>query len=438
LQGTDKIDGNDRLDVYSFGGVTVDPRHHELRINGVIVDPGYRPSCTLHALLRAGGRLVTKDEMAAAVWPDKHRSGVADSAIEKAVSRVRLVLPEDARERIVPVRGLGWRFDFDREPHVQCQALQPVPAGLFELEPGRPVPNRNGFVLERRLGQSQGVEVWLARGTAGPAWRVFRLVIDEALLPAMREELHESDRLAALGPRRDIVRVYRRNLKKKPFFIEYEHGGDNLLVWAAGAKHLDPMGGPERLALFMQIAQAVRAAHSVGVLHRALNPGNVLLSRGPQGRWQVRLTGFGGSRLLDAPASHPPGSLLYVAPEHLHDPLAPATLASDMYALGVLLFHLLTGDFSLALHPGWDTYVYNMLLRGCIAGACHLDAARRMNVSRLIEELQALTGGHVARRAGMAAPPMRPLSSVAGAGERRSTPTANREGAAGTRPRGEQ
>jgi non-specific serine/threonine protein kinase len=271
---------------------------------------------------------------------------------------------------------------------MQPTAQELLPSGPLQLEHGQRVLHRSDFILERRLGQSLGGEVWLARASGNQVPSVFRIVADASLLPVMKQELAEYDRLEGLGRLRGILRVHHRNLNKLPFHIEYEYGGDNLAVWAL--EHLGPMGGPERVQLFLQIAEVMQAAHSIAVRHMSLKPENIFVSRRTQGGWQVKLAGFGGARPRDAGAPSP-GGWLHLAPELLHDGLAPATLASDMYALGVLLLQVLTGDFSLGPHPGYEEHIYQMQLRACITGACNGEPERRMRISRLINELQGLS-----------------------------------------------
>ncbi|MBL8900191.1 MAG: serine/threonine protein kinase [Planctomycetes bacterium] len=112
------------------------------------------------------------------------------------------------------------------------------------------------------------------------------------------------------------------------------------------------LGLPQRLDLFAQVCAAVAYAHERGVLHLDLKPSNVLVDR--DGR--VRVIDFGIAKLaaeLDgaaAPvgerASHAPsaGSLASMAPEQARG--GPSRLASstDVYALGLLLFELVTGE----------------------------------------------------------------------------------------------
>ena len=103
----------------------------------------------------------------------------------------------------------------------------------------------------------------------------------------------------------------------------------------------------ERLALFLRIVSAVQFAHGRLVVHRDLKPSNILVQ--PDGA--PRLLDFGIAKLLDldedaslATATTPEVRLLtpeYAAPEQIRGE-APST-ATDVYALGVLLFEMLTG-----------------------------------------------------------------------------------------------
>ncbi|MEJ0038521.1 MAG: protein kinase [Gammaproteobacteria bacterium] len=97
-----------------------------------------------------------------------------------------------------------------------------------------------------------------------------------------------------------------------------------------------------RLKLFMQVCQVVAYAHRNFVVHRDLKPRNILVTQ--DGR--VKLLDFGVAKLLDVvggPASEKTSAPLtpdYAAPEQLTG--QPITTATDVYALGVVLFELLT------------------------------------------------------------------------------------------------
>ena len=116
-----------------------------------------------------------------------------------------------------------------------------------------------------------------------------------------------------------------------------------------------------RLELFLQVLEAVAYAHRRLVVHRDLKPDNILIT--PDGT--AKLLDFGIAKLLDPtealsaeltlPAERPM-TLLYASPEQVRR--QSITTASDIYSLGVVLHHLLTGKSPYPLtHGSWSEMV---------------------------------------------------------------------------------
>jgi serine/threonine-protein kinase len=119
-----------------------------------------------------------------------------------------------------------------------------------------------------------------------------------------------------------------------------------------------------------QLGATVSFVHDRGVVHRDLKPGNVLVCREPARQGDVlKLLDFGiavvpgDEDVIDRKLTHSGevlGTVEYMAPEQLLDGALP-TKASDIYALGVLLYECLTGDVPF---PGTPTQVMTTLLAG--------------------------------------------------------------------------
>jgi WD40 repeat protein/predicted Ser/Thr protein kinase len=126
----------------------------------------------------------------------------------------------------------------------------------------------------------------------------------------------------------------------RPYFsLEYVEGG-SLAQKAAGG----PLPPEQAARLVETVARAAHAAHQRGIVHRDLKPANILLTADGV----PKIADFGLAKRLDVPADQTqPGLILgtpsYMAPEqaqgHSHD-LGPA---ADVYALGTILYELLTG-----------------------------------------------------------------------------------------------
>jgi len=145
----------------------------------------------------------------------------------------------------------------------------------------------------------------------------------------------------------------------QPFFAMELIQGKPLVEYA-DVNHLDTR---QRLALMIQVCEAVQHAHQRGIIHRDLKPGNILVDESGQ----PKILDFGIARVtdMDAEATRQTdlgqllGTLAYMSPEQvLADPLAIDT-RSDVYALGVILYELLTGkmpyELSRVLHEAVRT-----------------------------------------------------------------------------------
>ncbi len=107
---------------------------------------------------------------------------------------------------------------------------------------------------------------------------------------------------------------------------------------------------PERIGLFLQVCAAIEHAHQRGVIHRDLKPSNILVVQSDEGP-TVRVIDFGIARALDSGADARftvsgqfVGTPAYMSPEQRAGDANAIDTRADVYALGVTLYELLTGD----------------------------------------------------------------------------------------------
>src|SRR5438876_12122337 len=125
-----------------------------------------------------------------------------------------------------------------------------------------------------------------------------------------------------------------------PFFsMKYATGGS--LRTAAPVLRTKPR---ECVRLMAKVARAIAYAHGKGILHRDLQPGNVLLDE----NGEPMVSDFGLAKWLDQNSDltrtlETLGTPGYIAPEQAESRAADLTCAADIYSLGAILFYLLTG-----------------------------------------------------------------------------------------------
>lgn len=126
----------------------------------------------------------------------------------------------------------------------------------------------------------------------------------------------------------------------QPYFTMDLVDGPNL----AELCEANPLPAKEAARLVRDVAAAIASAHAHGVLHRDLKPSNVLIGSDRR----PRVTDFGMAKLTDNSRDlTAPGQLVgspnYSSPEQAAGDTAAISTASDVYGIGALLYHLLTG-----------------------------------------------------------------------------------------------
>ena len=156
---------------------------------------------------------------------------------------------------------------------------------------------------------------------------------DEGALDRVREEV----RMARRVSHRNVCRVHDLGGAGSQLFISMEYvDGEDL---ATLLHRVGRLAGDRAIEIARELCAGLAAAHAAGVIHRDLKPANVMLDR--EGR--VRITDFGLAVLGGEPGAvgELAGTPAYMAPEQLAG--MGATVRSDLYALGLVLYELFTG-----------------------------------------------------------------------------------------------
>jgi hypothetical protein len=196
---------------------------------------------------------------------------------------------------------------------------------------------------------------WIAAGGMGEVWRATDTLLErEVAVKVLRRDLAADpllrSRFAAearhagslqhpnVASVLDYGEVAVDGQPPLPFLVMELVDGEPLSAMLAGGQVLAPHTAAELIA---QAADGIEAAHAIGIVHRDVKPGNLLVT--PEG--QVKVTDFGVARAKDTASLTLTGHLIgtphYLSPEQAEG--ASATPASDVYALGIVLFECLAG-----------------------------------------------------------------------------------------------
>jgi serine/threonine protein kinase len=193
------------------------------------------------------------------------------------------------------------------------------------------------YLPVRRLGAGAFGEVWEVRHQESGAVCALKTL---TTLQDPEDRIRFAREAESLGRLNhpNVVRIHSASLEgQRPYLVqEFVSGGDLAQRLARGQLSIE-----DAVRIASELSEGLAAAHAAGILHRDLKPENVLLD--PEGR--PRLVDFGLARLSDASrlteTNTVMGTPVYMSPEqargeHLDE-------RSDVYALGALLFALLTG-----------------------------------------------------------------------------------------------
>jgi len=272
---------------------------------------------------------------------------------------------------------------------VQGGAAVEEEAESWRPEPGRAIPQRPHFFLEYGWSPSSSVgEAWLAIHGKTRERRIFKFATERGDRQRLEAQVESYKRVReAAGLRRDLVRLLDWDLEGDPAFVELE--GLPERSWEGWSRTRDgffELAPAERLAWWRRVVEAVAAIHGAGEAHGDLQPGHVVLRL--DAREQPE-----GICLVELPLGRVKPQLVhktsgererYRPPEARWD--VPPTARGDVYALGVMLYQALAGDFTKTPGPFWQRDVGDEQIATELAKMIEPDPEARLADAREIPE----------------------------------------------------
>ncbi len=154
--------------------------------------------------------------------------------------------------------------------------------------------------------------------------------------PKYRARLFHEAKSAAKINTDHVVRIWECSEFEGTPFISYEYAPGRCLD-----EVMQKLSFDEKVRIARELAEGLQIAHSLGVIHRDLKPGNIIVCDGGS----IKILDFGLAKIINADSvdsqGNIEGTLFYMSPEQISG--ATQTSSTDIYSYGVILYELFTG-----------------------------------------------------------------------------------------------
>jgi serine/threonine protein kinase len=233
------------------------------------------------------------------------------------------------------------RMPLDQLGELLCRSREPVSQLIADQPPVHCPATLGGYELLHEVGRGSTGIVYKARQI-----RLNRIVALKTLLPAALESqgaigrLQNEAEVAAQLDHPGIIPIHDIGQHNgQPYICMAFVDGESL----AARLESGPIGIEAAAQIVAEVAEAIQHSHDRGIIHHDLKPANIVLDR----FGQPRIADFGLARRIadrDQPVfAGISGTPAYMSPEQAAGQTSAVGPASDLYALGAILYHLLTG-----------------------------------------------------------------------------------------------
>ncbi len=247
-----------------------------------------------------------------------------------------------------------------------------------DIVSGRVIGN---YDLIKQIGSGGMGQVWLAKQTQPIRRKVAIKLIKRGLTSKELVVRFEAERqVLAVMDHPSIAKVFDggTTVHGEPYLVmEYVDG-----IPITEFCELYRVSLEQRLQLFIQVCSAVQHAHQKGIIHRDLKPSNILVCRSSAEQAQPKVIDFGLAKVFQSqllPIDHPNmtyagqvlGTPQYMSPEQANGNKCDIDTRADIYALGVILYELLTATTPLAIDD-----IRTLTLSQILDRICNLEPPR--------------------------------------------------------------
>jgi len=327
----------------------LDPGAYELRREGRPLKLERIPMELLLLLVEQHGQLVTREHIIERIW-GKDVFLDADSSINSAIRKIRLVLKDDPEQPrfLQTVTGRGYRFI--------ATVLEGVPPAAIEVT-AQPQPVAGENLIGKEISHYRILSK-LGSGGMGVVYEAEDVRLGRRVALKLLPENLARDQIALQRFEREARAASSLNHPNICTIYEVEeHDHQPVIVMELlEGKSLKeriregPISNDELLDFGIQTSDALEAAHAKGIIHRDMKPGNIFVL----GSGRVKILDFGLAKVRPPHVAEDqseeesltlegviPGTTSYMSPEQVRGEEIDAR--SDLFSLGVVLYEMATG-----------------------------------------------------------------------------------------------